>query len=135
MKHYKGVWPLNFNFLVIMRRVLLLSLAVFTSKESWLQVIGFILISKCFCVYLFAVKPCYWKIQCRIEMANEFCVLVVGYLVTATVGWNLPLLNRFSVSVATIVVTMMVIILNMAQWSVTAFMIIYQAIRRFIIRR
>ena len=68
-------------------------------------------------------------------MANEFCVLVVGYLVAATVGWNLPLLHRFSVSVATIVVTMIVIILNMAQWSVTAFMIIYQAIRRFIIRR
>ena len=68
-------------------------------------------------------------------MANEFCVLLVGYLLAVTVGWNLPLLHRFTVSVTTIVITMIVVILNMAQWTFTAIWIIYHAIRRFFISR
>ena len=135
LKSKNGFLPLLFNFLLVLRRIVLVVIAIQINKQAWLQVILFIIISEYICAYLWSVQPFESKSQNSLEITNELFILIIGYSAAVSVGWNLPFTHRFTVGLATIILIFTMIVFNIVRWAIFVANYIRISCRRFIKRR
>lgn len=119
----------------MLRRVILVLIAIYVHEAPWIQAILFIMTSGLVCVYLVSVIPFESRAQNKLEIANELMILFTGYCTAISVGWNMPAGHRFYVGLITIFFIAAVILFNVARW--LTFMIKYAKMhhRGFINRR
>ena len=129
MKTDRGLRAILYNLFHVVRRLLFVWGTIALHEQPWIQAILFICASICVCIYLMAERPFQSKTQNRLEIANELMILITGYCVAVSVGWNLPTNHRLYVGLATIFFLSIVILFNIGRWLV--FMIKYARMELF----
>ena len=76
------------NFFTMVRRLILLYIAMFLEEHSWLQVSVFTLLSLASLVYLGYTRPFKTRQQNRLNIFNEWCSLVIAYHVMVLNGMS-----------------------------------------------
>lgn len=72
----------------MVRRLILLYIAMFMEEHSWLQVSVFTLLSLASLVYLGYTRPFKTRQQNRLNIFNEWCSLVIAYHVMVLNGMS-----------------------------------------------
>ena len=74
------------NFLVILRRLALLYIAMFLENQSWFQVILFTFFSVAFIIYLCYARPMNSRFKNNLSLFNEGITCIVAYLIMVLNG-------------------------------------------------
>ena len=74
------------NFFEIVRRLVLLYVAMFLASYAWFQIIVFMSFSLISMIYLGYTKPYKVWYENKLYLFNESCTLFVSYLVMGLVG-------------------------------------------------
>ena len=69
------------TFIIIMRRIVLLYVAMFVLEHPWLQASIFTSLSFLYLVYLLLVEPFEEVAELRLRVFNEYISLVISYLI------------------------------------------------------
>ena len=118
MRSHSGWITLLYNLIHAIRRIAFVLVAIYLHRQPWIQTILFIVASEIVCVYLLSVLPYESKNQNRLEIINEIMVLITGYCMLISVGWNMPPSARLYVGLTTIFFIVAVVLLNIARWLV-----------------
>ena len=135
MRSHAGWTTLLYNLIHVLRRIILVLIAVYVHEAPWIQAILFIITSELVCVYLLSVAPFDSRTQNKLEVANELVILVTGYCSAISVGWGMSADHRFYVGLITVFFIAAVILFNLVRWLV--FLVKYAKLncRRFVYRR
>ena len=123
LKSNRGCSVLFGSLIHVLRRVVFVLVALNLHKSPWIQAILFIMVSLTNFTYLLATSPYESQSQNRLEAANEAMILLTGYCIAISAGWNMTSDIRNLVGLVTVFIVLSVIVLNVGRW--TVFMIKY----------
>ena len=95
-----------FYFFHLSRRLAFVFVAVYLSSEPFLQILSYLLQSLLMACYLAAKTPFVDPLTCKIELMNEFVILLVGYhMITlmSTNGINADIREKIGMSLISLI--------------------------------
>ena len=108
---------LYLNLIHVIRRIAFVAIAMYLHSSYWTQAICFVVQSSWVMVLLVDVKPFADSTQNRIEIFNEIAILLLGYHMIISAGFNIPNFHRTCVGISAVCLILMLITVNVTRWA------------------